>query len=142
MVPLPDGIVEVSSEAAIDEALQEMKSRISSQNTFVAVAGTAVTLAMVQLGLREFDRNKIDGMATVFGNRHFHLATKDPHELFPIFPQIEFVPATVRVSKGATQGCRMQPGLALGGLRLRRDPLDVEQFQAVAVFRIDPGIAG
>lgn len=57
-------------EAAIDEALLEMKSRISSSHTFVAVAGTAVTLAMIQLGLKEFDRNKIDGFALSRGDAH------------------------------------------------------------------------
>lgn len=57
-------------EAAIDEALQEMKSRISSKNTFVAVAGTAVTLAMIQLGLKDFDRSKIDGFTLTRGDAH------------------------------------------------------------------------
>jgi len=57
-------------ESAIDEALQEMKSRISSAHTFVAVAGTAVTLAMLQLGVQEFDRNKIDGFSLTRGDVH------------------------------------------------------------------------
>ncbi len=57
-------------EAAIDESLQEMKSRISSSHIFVAVAGTAVTLAMLQLGLQDFDRNKIDGFILTRGDAH------------------------------------------------------------------------
>ncbi len=57
-------------ESAIDESLQEMKSVINTSNDFVAVAGTAVTLAMLQLGITEFDRNKIDGFEMTRGDAH------------------------------------------------------------------------
>lgn len=57
-------------EAAIDEVLQTMKSSIPSTYSFVAVAGTAVTLAMIQLGLKDFDRNKIDGFVMSRGDAH------------------------------------------------------------------------
>lgn len=58
-------------EAAIDEALSEMKPLIQSAGKdFVAVAGTAVTLAMIQLGLKEFDRTKIDGFEITRGDAH------------------------------------------------------------------------
>jgi exopolyphosphatase/guanosine-5'-triphosphate,3'-diphosphate pyrophosphatase len=57
-------------EAAIDEALQEMKTQVTTSHTFVAVAGTAVTLAMIQLGLTVFDRNQIDGFVLSRGDVH------------------------------------------------------------------------
>jgi len=57
-------------EKAIDEALEELKSHITSSNTLVAVAGTAVTLAMLQLSLKEYDRKKIDGFVLMRGDAH------------------------------------------------------------------------
>ena len=57
-------------EVAIDEALEEMKSRIDASHALVAVAGTAVTLAMIQLGLDTFDRKKIDGFILSRGDVH------------------------------------------------------------------------
>ena len=57
-------------EAAIDESLMTMKSGVPPTYSFVAVAGTAVTLAMLQLGLRDFDRTKIDGFVMSRGDAH------------------------------------------------------------------------
>lgn len=58
-------------EAAIDDALSEMKSIIqSSGKEFVAVAGTAVTLAMLQLSADRFDRDQIDGFEITRGDAH------------------------------------------------------------------------
>ena len=57
-------------ESAIDEALQEMKNKVDPSNSFVAVAGTAVTLAMLQLGLKDFDRKQIDGFELSRGDAH------------------------------------------------------------------------
>ena len=58
-------------EAAIDEALSELKSTIDSEGKdFVAVAGTAVTLAMIQLATPDFDRAHIDGFEITRGDAH------------------------------------------------------------------------
>ncbi|CAN5951491.1 unnamed protein product [Sphagnum jensenii] len=64
-------------ENAIDEALQAMKpwrqelqSKLGATPVLVAVAGTAVTLAMLQLGLTEFDRTQIDGLKITRGDAH------------------------------------------------------------------------
>jgi len=57
-------------ESAIDEELMKLKSMISPSKQFVAVAGTAVTLAMIQLGLQNFDRNLIDGFVLTRGDAH------------------------------------------------------------------------
>jgi exopolyphosphatase/guanosine-5'-triphosphate,3'-diphosphate pyrophosphatase len=57
-------------ESAIDDAIGTLKKEVSPQNTFVAVAGTAVTLAMIQLGLKDFDRTKIDGFVLSRGDAH------------------------------------------------------------------------
>lgn len=57
-------------EEAIDLELQTLKPMISSRKNFVAVAGTAVTLAMIQLGISKFDRNEIDGFVLTRGDAH------------------------------------------------------------------------
>ena len=64
-------------ESAIDEALQSMKpwrdalnAKLSGSPILVAVAGTAVTLGMLQLGLLDFDRAQIDGMKITRGDAH------------------------------------------------------------------------
>jgi exopolyphosphatase/guanosine-5'-triphosphate,3'-diphosphate pyrophosphatase len=58
-------------EAAIDDSLSEMKSLIqSSGKEFVAVAGTSVTLAMLQLSADRFDRHQIDGFEISRGDAH------------------------------------------------------------------------
>ncbi len=64
-------------EAAIDEMLQSMRpwrealsKQISGEPKLVAVAGTAVTLAMIQMGIPGFDRNQIDGLRITRGDAH------------------------------------------------------------------------
>jgi exopolyphosphatase/guanosine-5'-triphosphate,3'-diphosphate pyrophosphatase len=58
-------------ESAIDEALAELKPMIESTGkNFVAVAGTAVTLGMLQLSLKEFDRQQLDGFEITRGDAH------------------------------------------------------------------------
>lgn len=60
-------------ENAINNALAEMKewrSTLPSDIQFVAVAGTAVTLGMLQLGLTDYDARKIDGTVITSGDAH------------------------------------------------------------------------
>ncbi len=60
-------------EDAVNQALQEMKiwrSTLSGNVDFVTVAGTAVTLAMLQLGLSQYDASKIDGTVLTSGDVH------------------------------------------------------------------------
>ncbi len=57
-------------QSEIDLTLYSVKSVISNQNTFVAVAGTAVTLAMLHLGMQEYDPKKIDGFTLHQGDVH------------------------------------------------------------------------
>jgi len=60
-------------EKAIDEALEAMVSfgkTVSGTPQFVAVAGTAVTLAMLQRGDSEYRREAIDGMVLSRGDAH------------------------------------------------------------------------
>jgi exopolyphosphatase/guanosine-5'-triphosphate,3'-diphosphate pyrophosphatase len=57
-------------EEAIDLELQKLKPMISSKKKFVAVAGTAVTLAMIHQNVTKFDRKEIDGMVLTRGDAH------------------------------------------------------------------------
>ncbi|MBC7397762.1 MAG: Ppx/GppA family phosphatase [Bdellovibrionales bacterium] len=64
-------------EAAIDQALQKMKSwrqtlhsSMSEEPVLISVAGTAVTLAMLQEGLEFYDQSKIDGVTLTQGDVH------------------------------------------------------------------------
>lgn len=61
-------------EAAIDEQLKTLlpwREKLSvAEPTFVTVAGTAVTLAMVQESLADYDRAKLDGLTITRGDAH------------------------------------------------------------------------
>lgn len=64
-------------ESAINESLETMKAwraelskKIQGEPVLVAVAGTAVTLAMLQLALPGFDRKAIDGIRITRGDAH------------------------------------------------------------------------
>lgn len=60
-------------ENAIDEALAQMlsfRNAISGTPHFVAVAGTAVTLAMLQLQTNEYKREALDGFELSRGDAH------------------------------------------------------------------------
>lgn len=64
-------------EAAIDSALEKMKDwrtalpdRMQTQPTLVAVAGTAVTLAMLQEGLTKYDPATIEKVMLTQGDAH------------------------------------------------------------------------
>lgn len=61
-------------ESAIDEQLKTLlpwrESLKIASPSFVTVAGTAVTLAMVQESMKDYDRNKIDGLAITRGDAH------------------------------------------------------------------------
>ena len=60
-------------EDAIDTALEEMmgwRKTLPSDVEFVAVAGSAVTLAMLQLGASEFNQKQIDGFNISRGDAH------------------------------------------------------------------------
>jgi len=48
----------------------ELRTRISGEPVFVAVAGTAVTLGMIQLGMATYDRNQLDGFVITRGDAH------------------------------------------------------------------------
>jgi exopolyphosphatase/guanosine-5'-triphosphate,3'-diphosphate pyrophosphatase len=48
---------------------KELKTKIQKE-TFVAVAGTAVTLAMLQESMLDYDRTKLDGMIITKGDAH------------------------------------------------------------------------
>lgn len=62
-----------AAEEWIDQIIQEKikTGQIPAYaEQFVAVAGTAVTLAMLQLGLSEYDRTKLDGAVITRGDAH------------------------------------------------------------------------
>ena len=64
-------------EKAIDEALKSMipwrnglVTQMQGDPQLVGVAGTVVTLGMLQLGIEEFDRNQLDGLQLSKGDVH------------------------------------------------------------------------
>lgn len=64
-----------AAESAIDQELSRLKSwrrglGPAEALNFVAVAGTAVTLAMLQEGLTAFDRARLDGLVLTRGDAH------------------------------------------------------------------------
>ncbi len=66
-----------AAEEAINQSLSRMKSwrdsldqKISGRPSFVAVAGTAVTLAMLQLEMKEFKSAELDGVKITRGDAH------------------------------------------------------------------------
>jgi len=66
-----------NAEEAINLALSKLKpwrrgldERLKGEPRFVAVAGTAVTLAMIQKGMESFDARAIDGSVLTRGDAH------------------------------------------------------------------------
>jgi exopolyphosphatase/guanosine-5'-triphosphate,3'-diphosphate pyrophosphatase len=66
-----------AAEDAIDRELStllewraELDRKINGQPVFVAVAGTAVTLAMLQMASAAFDRDRLDGFELTSGDVH------------------------------------------------------------------------
>jgi exopolyphosphatase/guanosine-5'-triphosphate,3'-diphosphate pyrophosphatase len=60
-------------ESAIDQALDEMlplRESFSGTPEFVTVAGTAVTLAMLQLSMKDYCREDLDGVTLSRGDAH------------------------------------------------------------------------
>ncbi len=57
-------------EQAIDAEIEREFSSIPPGFQLVAVAGTAVTLAMLQAGMQEYDRKKLDGVILTKGDVH------------------------------------------------------------------------
>ena len=58
------------SLAALKSWSQGLESKMGATPRFVAVAGTAVTLAMLQMGMTEFVASKIDGITLSRGDVH------------------------------------------------------------------------
>jgi len=71
----PDAVVKDEEfwacQEAIDQALREFRVPAHAQDTgFVAVAGTATTLAAWYLNLEKFDSKKVDGLVLTRGDLH------------------------------------------------------------------------
>jgi exopolyphosphatase/guanosine-5'-triphosphate,3'-diphosphate pyrophosphatase len=63
-----------NAENAIDQEIRTLldwkNSQLARDLNFVAVAGTAVTLGMLQLGMPNFDRALLDGLEITRGDAH------------------------------------------------------------------------
>ena len=60
-------------EAAIDHELKTLiawRQKLPKNPTLVTVAGTAVTLAMLQASISDYDQSKLDGMILTRGDVH------------------------------------------------------------------------